>query len=189
MSRYIGPTPNRRTVCEPRSYVKPGTPPKKASGLVAIVGALAASVLFVTIPEDEGVKYKAYKDIAGIWTICMGDTQNVRPGQVASEAECQERLEKQLIAHAEPVVKCTPNLSKTGNDYRLAAAVSLAYNIGPSAYCRSTVDRRFDAGDYTGACDAFLMWNKARVNGTLRPVRGLTLRRQREREICLRNAM
>ena len=61
------------------------------------------------------------------------------------------------------------------------AAVSLAYNIGVAAFCKSTVVKRFNDGDYEGACEAFLMWNK--VGG--RVVRGLTLRRERERALCL----
>ena len=48
--------------------------------------------------------------------------------------------------------------------------------------CRSTAARRFNAGDWRGGCEAFLMWNKA--GG--RPVRGLTLRRQRERALCMK---
>ncbi len=39
----------------------------------------------------------------------------------------------------------------------------------------------FNAGDYEGACNAFLMWDK--FHG--KPLRGLTLRRQRERARCL----
>ena len=44
-----------------------------------------------------------------------------------------------------------------------------------------TVARRFNAGDYAGACDAFLMWDKFQG----RALRGLTLRRERERAMCL----
>ena len=97
-------------------------------------------------------------------------------------AECNARLERQLIAHAEPVLVCTPGLRDHPEE--LAAASSLAYNIGVSAYCRSTVDRRFDAGDFKGGCDAFLMWNKA--GG--REIKGLTNRRRAERDICLQGA-
>ena len=61
----------------------------------------------------------------------------------------------------------------------------LAYNIGVTNFCGSTPRARFEAGRIAGACDAFLAWNKARVQGVLRPVRGLTLRRKREREVCL----
>jgi lysozyme len=44
------------------------------------------------------------------------------------------------------------------------------------------VDRRFDAGDRRGACDAFLMWNKAGGHA----VAGLTNRRRAERALCLK---
>lgn len=160
----------------------PGRQPVGPGGLVGLLGVIAASLLMVTIPKDEGTEYRAYRDIVGVWTICNGDTNNVRPGMVETKEGCQRRLEEQLIAHAAPVMRCTPRLGEVGRDYQRAAAVSLAYNIGVSAYCRSTVDRRFDAGNWRGGCDAILMWNKA--GG--RVVRGLVLRRQREREICLR---
>jgi lysozyme len=160
-------------------------PPKPKAGgksLAAIVGLAAASALLVLIPKEEGTETKAYRDVVGIWTICNGDTKNVRPGMVETQEGCRKRLEQQLIAHAEPVMQCTPRLREKGRDYQRVAAVSLAYNIGVTAYCRSTVDRRFDAGDLKGACDGFLAWRFA--GG--REIRGLKLRRIREREICLR---
>lgn len=67
------------------------------------------------------------------------------------------------------------------HQYEYDAAVSLAYNIGIKAFCSSTVAKRFNAGDYRGACDAFLMWNKFQG----KELRGLTVRRQRERATCL----
>ena len=168
---------------------KPSILPASTGGratLAGIVGAVAAGSLFLTVPEDEGTRHKAYRDIAGIWTICQGDTKNVRPGMVETEAGCRQRLESQLIAHAAPVMACTPRLKEEGRDWQRAAAVSLAYNIGVRAYCRSSVDRQFDAGNWRAGCDAFLAWSKARVGGQLRVVRGLYLRRQRERVVCLR---
>jgi lysozyme len=155
--------------------------------LVAIVGAMAATSLFASIPKEEGVEYKAYRDIANVLTICAGDTYDVRPGLIETPEGCRQRLERQLVAHARPVMACTPRLSEPGRDWQRAAAVSLAYNIGVGAWCRSTADKRFDAGDWRGGCDAFLSWSKARVGGQLRVVKGLLSRRQREREICLRN--
>lgn len=169
--------------------IKPMDMPRKGPGkgtLAALLGTIAAAGLYVSIPADEGTSLRAYKDIAGIWTICEGDTKNVRPGMVETQAGCRSRLERQLLAHAVPVMQCTPRLAEPGRDYQRWAAVSLAYNIGTTAYCNSTVDRRFDAGNWQGGCDAMLAWDKARVNGQLVSVRGLSLRRQREREICLR---
>jgi len=154
-------------------------------GLAAIIGTAAAGLLYVTIPRDEGMVYVGYLDIAGIATKCAGDTRDAVVGKRYTEAECRASLDRALIAHARPVMNCTPGLRKPGMDYQRAAAVSLAYNIGVTNFCRSTVARRFNAGDVRGACDAFMAWNKARVNGVLRPVKGLTERRKRERALCL----
>lgn len=173
------------------------------SPLVALVGTVAAAALLVLIPKDEsgrtveatitpegavetrhvsGRQYlRAYADIVGVWTICDGDTKNVRPGMVETEAGCQARLERQLVAHARPVLACVPALGEPGRESQLVASVSLAYNIGTGGFCRSTAARRFNAGNWRGGCDAFLMWNRA--GG--RVVRGLTLRRERERALCL----
>lgn len=165
---------------------KPETPPQpKLPGkgaLAAILGAIAATGLLFSIPQEEGTRNTAYKDIVGVWTICQGDTLNVHPGQVATDSECQQRLESQLVAHAAPVMECTPALKEDGRDYQRWAAVSLAYNIGTSAYCRSTVARKFNAHDWRGGCDAFLAWRFA--GG--REIAGLKARRMREREICLK---
>lgn len=158
----------------------------KAGTLTAIVGAVAATSLLATVPKHEGLELKAYRDIAGIVTICNGDTKNVRMGMVETPEGCQRRLEAQLVAHAKPVMDCTPTLREPGRDWQRAAAVSLAYNIGVGAWCRSTADKRFDARDWRGGCDAFMSWNKARVGGVLRPVRGLTNRRNEERALCLK---
>lgn len=150
--------------------------------LTALLGSIAATGLFMSVAEEEGTRYKAYRDIVGVWTICQGDTKNVRPGMVETKEGCQKRLEEQLLAHAKPVMKCTPRLAEPGRDYQRWAAVSLAYNIGTGAYCRSSIDRHFDAGNWKAGCDAFLKYNRA--GGA--PIRGLTLRRQRERAICLK---
>lgn len=149
-------------------------------GLVGLIGLVAASVLAVTIPQFEGTKYQAYRDIAGVWTICTGATNNVRPGQKATPEECQRRTEEQLIAHSKEVLRCTPGLKD--KPYPLAAAVSLAYNIGAPSYCRSTVAVKFNRGDIKGGCDGFLAWNRA--GG--RVVQGLVTRRAKERAICLK---
>jgi hypothetical protein len=99
----------------------------KRGPLAAIVGSLAATSLFFTVPKHEGTRYEAYRDIAGIVTICQGDTTNVRMGLIETPAGCRERLERQLVIHAEGVMACTRTLKQEGRDYQRAAAVSLAY--------------------------------------------------------------
>ena len=60
------------------------------------------------------------------------------------------------------------------------AFVSLAYNIGENAFCKSTLVRKLNAGDYAGACREILKWDKFRGQ----PLRGLTMRRQAEYRQC-----
>jgi lysozyme len=43
-----------------------------------------------------------------------------------------------------------------------------------------------NAGDYKGAANEFDKWNKARVNGVLTVISGLTARRGRERALFLK---
>lgn len=180
----------------------------KQGTLAAIVGVAAAAMLLVETPKEEsgrvvdvavasngtatvthvrGPQYlEAYLDVAGIPTACDGITPGVKMGQRYTEAQCAVMLERELVVHAQGVMRCTPRLAEPGRDYQRVAAVLLAYNIGVGGYCSSTVDRRFDAGQWRAACYAFGMWNKARVRGVLREVRGLTARRARESAICLK---
>ena len=60
------------------------------------------------------------------------------------------------------------------------AYVSLSYNIGSKAFCGSTLVRKLNAQDYAGGCREILRWDKFKG----KPVRGLTLRRERERAQC-----
>jgi lysozyme len=161
----------------------PAAPPKAPTKktLAGVIGVAAAALLTATLATWEGDENVGYRDIAGIATNCRGNTKDVVVGRFYSDEECAIINDAQALAHVEPVLTCTPSLK--GHPHQLAAAGSLAYNIGATAYCNSTVDRRFDAGDWKGACDAILMWDK--VGG--KPVRGLQNRRQYERSLCLKN--
>lgn len=145
-------------------------------GLVATAVGLAA---ITHTGEEEGLRLKAYIPIPGdVPTICYGETKGVRMGQTATKAECDAMLLARLDEFAGKVENC---VKQPMSDRTLVSFVGLAYNIGSGGFCGSTVVRRYNAGDRRGACDAMLMWNKA--GG--REVRGLTLRRQRERALCL----
>ena len=182
-------------------------PPMKKGTLAAVVGAVAALFLLTSVPEEEsgrtvavtvapdgsasvkpvaGKEYlTAYLDVAGVATLCDGLTKGVKLGQKETSEGCARRLEAELVAHAEGAMACSPGLRAPGRDWQRAAAVSFAYNVGVGAWCGSTARKRLDAGNVAGACDALLAWDKARVGGVLRPVKGLTRRRNRERQVCL----
>lgn len=159
--------------------------PKKT--LAGVVGAATAALLFSMVPKFEGLELVARPDPIGIITACYGDTKNVRAGQRFTPEECRARLEQQLIAHAEPVLKCTPVLK--GHTFQLAAVVSFAYNVGAAAYCGSTTAKRFNAGDWKGACRAMNESDAGKpqwVYGGGRVLPGLVERREFERALCER---
>ena len=145
--------------------------------LTALVGAAALGMVAV-VGEFEGKSNDPYLDIVKVPTVCYGETRVEM--RRYSDAECRDMLADGLADFAGPVLRRNPELK--GHDAQLIAATSLAYNIGIRAYERSTVAKRFSAGDWRGACDAFMVWNRA--GG--REVAGLTKRRAKERAICLR---
>lgn len=158
--------------------IQPMQQPKGNSRLVKTVGAGAAATLLLFVSAWEGKSNDPYKDIVGVWTVCYGETR-VQMRRY-SDAECKAMKADALVDFAEPVLKRNPELR--GRDNQLAAAVSLAYNIGSAGYNRSTVARRFSQGRWREACDAFLLWNRA--GGKV--VRGLDNRRRAERALCLK---
>jgi lysozyme len=137
---------------------------------------LACAVALVGLCE--GLRTSTYLDIGGVATICYGETQGVTEGETRTKEDCDRLLGTRLREFNAEISKCLPaDMPET----RRAALNSLAYNIGSDAFCKSTVAKRMRSGDIQGACDAFLMWNRA--GGKV--VKGLTNRRERERELCL----
>jgi lysozyme len=139
---------------------------------------LAASTL-VGIAVKEGYKDEAYIPVAGdVPTIDFGRTKGVKMGDKSNPVRgLQLLLEEVDSVYAQGVRSC---ISVPMYQYEFSASVSLAYNIGVKAFCGSTVAKRFNAGDYAGACAAFDMWNKQ--GGKILP--GLVKRRAEERAIC-----
>ncbi|WP_232494908.1 glycoside hydrolase family protein [Novosphingobium kaempferiae] len=191
----------------PRRRITP-----KEGTLAAIVGAGAAALLLQVVPEEEsgrtvkvdiaqdgsatvihltGRQYlSAYLDIASVATACDGLTRYqgkpIRVGMRFTEPQCASMLEAELIQHGKIVMGCT-RFDKERQPYQIFTAVSFNYNTG--GWCGSTANKRVKAGNIAGGCDALLMWDKARVKGVLRPVKGLTYRRNRERQYCLTNVV
>jgi len=154
--------------------------PTQRRGLVALVGAVAATALLSFTPAFEGTKLSTYRDMGGVLTYCTGATENAAWGKTYTPAQCRAQLDRDLERHAAGIAMCIPLARLT--DGQKVAFVDVAYNIGVSGFCGSSMARRTNAGDMVGACNALLMWNK--VDG--KEVRGLTRRRQAERELCLK---
>ena len=154
--------------------------PTQLRGLVALVGAVAATALLSFTPAFEGTELSTYRDMCGVLTYCTGATENAAWGKTYTPAQCRAQLDRDLERHAAGIATCIPLARLT--DGQKVAFVDVAYNIGVSGFCGSSMARRTNAGDMVGACNALLMWNK--VGG--KEVRGLTRRREAERELCLK---
>lgn len=128
----------------------------------------------------EGCQLSAYPDPATKgepWTICYGETAGVKKGDMRVLEQCKAGLKKGLNNYGDQVEACAKDLT----DGAFIAFTSLAWNIGPTAFCKSSAARLWNAGKRKEACDAMLLWNMAA--GV--PMRGLTRRRTNEREWCL----
>lgn len=143
-----------------------------------IAACLALSAAGATaIIGHEGWENEPYRDIAGVWTVCAGHTATVQPGVALSDAQCRELLIKDS-REAQRAVQRLVKVPITQDQFD--ALVSFSFNLGAGALQSSTLLRKLNAGDCLGAAAEFPRWNKARVNGVLRPVKGLTTRRLAE---------
>jgi lysozyme len=143
----------------------------------AALGGVSLLIATPFIAGWEGKRNDPYRDIVGVQTVCYGET-NVNMRRYTDQ-ECLDMLNNSVKGYQDRVLQCSPIL--IGHPYQLAAATSLSYNIGSSAYCRSTAARRFNQGDFKGGCEAIKLWNKA--GG--RVVQGLVNRRNAEYNLCV----
>ncbi len=143
--------------------------------------ALSAAAL-VGIALHEGYSPTAYTPVPGdVPTIGYGSTEGVKLGQSITPDRALVRLLADATKFEQAVKRCAP-VPMTSNEF--SAFVSLAYNVGETAFCNSTAARLLRAGDYEGACRQILRWD--RFKGA--PLAGLTKRRQQEFELCMRPA-
>lgn len=138
------------------------------------------------VAEFEGFRSHAYRCPAGVWTVGYGLTSGAVPGVVVDASTyLTEPMARQCLRHVLDIFarKIASKITVQLATHEWAAILSLAYNIGPTAFARSTVLRKLNAGDRVGAADAFRMWNKAKG----KVLKGLVKRRERERLVFLGN--
>ena len=148
-----------------------------------IATALAAATA-IAVPA-EGLRRVAYHDPVGVLTVCYGTTDNVKRDKIYTEQECRDMLDRDMLKAIETVEKCAPGLPWQ----QLAAWSDAVYNLGPRIVCdveSSTAARLLKEGRRDEACLQLPRWNKGRVAGVLVELPGLTKRRNREMELCLR---
>lgn len=130
------------------------------------------------IARFEGLRLKAYKCPAGIWTVGIGSTtfngKRVTEGLVITKEQAYEQLERDLAVFENGVGRL---VSKPINQDQFDALVSFSFNVGLGSLSRSTLLKKVNANPSDPTIrDLFAMWNKA--GGKV--VAGLTKRRKAE---------
>lgn len=135
------------------------------------------------IKESESLQLESYQS-GGAWYIGYGHKgSDLGPGSKISESKAEQYLRGDLKI-AEDAIKKALRVPVNSNEF--SAMVSLAYNIGTGAFVHSSVMTELNLDNRQAAADAFLLWDKARVNGRLEEVPHLTERRKKERALFLK---
>lgn len=97
------------------------------------------------IKSFEGLRLKAYKCPAGVWTIGYGHTgKDVKPGMIITEEQAEQLLRQDL----ERFEKGVDDLVEVDiNENQYSALVSLAYNIGLGNFKKSTLLKLINKGN------------------------------------------
>lgn len=134
------------------------------------------------IAEREGCRLRAYRCPAGKWTCGWGETEGVTPETVFTQQEADQRFCSSLTKYAGAAQALC---AEAPSPNQLGAITSLGYNIGLTALAKSSVIKAHNRADWQAASRAFGLWNKARVNGALTVLPGLTARRAAEAALYL----
>lgn len=136
------------------------------------------------IEQREGLSLAAYPDPGTggePYTIGYGHTGGVKPSDTCTLAQASAWLESDVRNTVQALADMI--LVPVTQD-QFDACVSLAYNIGISAFRGSTLLRLLNVSKYQAAADEFPRWNKS--GGKVLP--GLVQRRAAERALFLGEA-
>lgn len=146
---------------------------------VAVAALTLSAAAFVGLAVHEGYSDTAIVPVPGdVPTLGFGTTGGVNMGDKTTPTKALTRALSD-VQRFEGALKTCVKVPLHQHEYD--AYLSLAYNIGPTAFCSSTLVRLLNQEQYREACDQILRWN--RFQG--QPLRGLTIRRQKEHRQCL----
>ena len=142
-------------------------------------GAIALSVGgFIGLATLENYQPVAYKDSGGVLTNGFGNTVNVVPNKKVSVPDALKQLGDNVSVAEKAVRDCIKQPMTQG---QFDAFVQFTFNVGGYAFCKSTLVKKFNAGDSVGACNELSRW----VYVQDKKIQGLASRREAERQLCL----
>lgn len=138
---------------------------------------------YAIIREFEGFKAEAYLDTGGVWTIGFGtikypNGQRVKKGDTCTREQAEQWLKndcKWVDACLDKYVTSKP----TQNQFD--ALASFVYNIGETAFAKSTMLTLLNQNNFTAAANQFDRW----VFDNGKRITGLANRRTKEKALFL----
>lgn len=129
------------------------------------------------IKRFESLRLTAYKPTpVDVWTIGYGHTKGVKEFDTCSI----QQANAWLLEDCSDAVNCVNHHVTAGiNQNQFDALVSWTFNLGGGHLQESTLLRKLNAGDFSGAAEEILKWDKQK--GKVLP--GLTKRRQAEKAL------
>ncbi len=156
-------------------------------GRLSIAALMLSAVGFVGLALNEGYSDKAITPVKGdVPTIGFGTTEGVKPGDTTTPPKALARALQDVGKYEGAIKRC---VTVPLHQYEYDAYVDLAYNVGPGAFCGSTLVKRLNAEDYDGACAEILRWRFYQGKDCSAPENkrlcgGLWTRRQAENARC-----
>lgn len=157
-----------------------------AAVILTIAATLPSYQLLQTSPEGlrliadyEGCQLTPYKCSAGVWTSGIGHTAGVKPGQTISERQAADNFVTDVLLVERRLAVCAPvKMPQSVYD----SLVSLSFNVGAGAICRSTMVEFLKRQQWWQACNQLTRW--VYIDGVKSA--GLEKRRARELAWCIK---
>lgn len=149
--------------------------------------SLSAAAL-VGIVMQEGYTDRAVIPVPGdVPTIGFGTTQGVKMGDTTTPPKALSRALTDMQKFEGALKQC---VSVPLHQHEYDAFVGFSYNVGSGAFCRSSMVKKLNAGDYPGACREILRWTYFQGKDCAAPENarlcgGLAKRRQEEFRQCM----
>lgn len=134
------------------------------------------------IKEFEDLRLEAYLCPAGVWTIGWGHTKGVKKGMKITEEQAEELLEEDM----QEAIRVVERLNVDLSDNQYNALVSFVFNIGGSAFAKSTIRRKILANpENPKIAEEMKKWKYATNSKTKKKevLSGLVRRREKEAEL------
>jgi lysozyme len=125
-----------------------------------VIAALSLSAAaFVAVLTREGYTEQAVIPTKGdVPTVGFGTTEGVTMESQTNPVDAVQRALQDISKYEGAIKRCV-KVPLYQEEYDVYA--DLAYNIGPNAFCSSTIVRRLNEGKYAEACEHILDWKFA----------------------------